>query len=191
MARYGRISKVIYPPVDTARFRHLDRDPHGFLLTLGELVPYKRFDLAVLAAAATRRSLVVVGDGPERARLKRLASGADVRFVGRVTDRQLLDLMSGAAALLHPGVEDFGIVIVEALAAGLPVIGAPTGGAAEILTEGTGLLAHALEVSAFAEAIESVLRIRVASCDLRERAEHFGVARFRTGLADFVAGAAF
>jgi len=180
--RYRRDASVIYPPVDVQRFRHVRRDPRGYLLAVGELVRYKRFDLAVEAARRSARRLVIVGDGPERAHLERAAGDADVRFAGRVSDAQLETLMGGASALVHPGVEDFGIVMVEALAAGLPVIANAEGGATEILGCGPGVLVHDLDAEAFADAFVSVERRRFDEGAARDRAARFGIARFRAEL---------
>jgi len=176
---YGREAHVIHPPAEVERFSALRRDPSGHLLAIGELVPYKRFDLAVAAAVRAKVPLVVVGDGPERARLERMATGSAVRFAGRVPDDELLSLMSSARALIHPGVEDFGIVMVEALAAGLPVIAAPAGGSQEIVTPETGVLAEVLTAEAYADAIARLSRETFADADLRDRAAAFNVSRFR------------
>ncbi|MEZ4503365.1 MAG: glycosyltransferase [Dehalococcoidia bacterium] len=184
--RYRRDAEVIHPPVDIERFRHVRPDPRGYLLAIGELVRYKRFDLAIEAARRARRPLVIVGDGPERASLEALAGDAEVRFAGRVTDAQLETLMGGASALLHPGVEDFGIVMVEALAAGLPVIASAEGGAPEILGRGPGVLVRELDAEAYADAIATLEHRHLDVCAARERAERFGIARFRAALCSLV-----
>ena len=153
---YDRESVVVFPPVNTAKYSHVSRDPDGHLIAIGELVRYKRFDLAIEAARATDSELVLIGDGPERSRLEALAEGTRARFAGRVTNREMLDLMAGARALIHPGVEDFGIVMAEALAAGIPVIGPDAGGAKDIVADYAGSLVDQIAGSAYAHAVVDV-----------------------------------
>lgn len=181
---YGLAATVVYPPVDIARFRL--RAAAGsyavcesYAVCVGELVPYKRFDLAIRAARKAKRRLVVVGDGPARRELEALAKGADIVFVGRVSDEDVVDLICEAEVLIHPGVEDFGIVMVEALAAGVPVIANQGGGAAEILTDSTGLLIADGDVDGLAEALHTSRKVRWDRSALRERAARFDVDRFR------------
>ena len=132
---YGREAEVIHPPVDTHRFETvLPRDPSYFLAG-GRLVGYKRIDLAIRACNEGGLPLVVFGDGPELRRLKRLA-GPTVHFVGQVDHATLLGLLGGAWAFLFPGIEDFGILPVEAQAAGIPVVARAEGGALETVVDG-------------------------------------------------------
>jgi glycosyltransferase involved in cell wall biosynthesis len=108
---YGRQSTVVYPPVDCGRFDGPPCQPGDYYLVVSELVAYKRADLAVAACNLLGRPLVVVGDGPERARLAAMA-GPTVRFAGRVDDATVVGLMRGCRAFLHPQIEDFGIAAV-------------------------------------------------------------------------------
>ena len=129
---WGRRAKVIYPPVDV---KHFESDLHhgereGYLV-VSELVPYKRVDLAVTTATQYGLPLTVVGDGVERQRLQSLA-GPTVNFVGAISDRNVLRThYARARALLFCGVEGFGIVPVEAMAAGCPVVAFADGGVIE------------------------------------------------------------
>lgn len=135
---YGREAVVLAPPVEVARFTPRSR-PGDYYLCVSELVSYKRVDLAVEACVRTGRKLVVVGDGPEGARLRAAAGGA-VEFRGRVDDAEVASLLSGCRAFLHPQLEDFGISAVEAQAAGRPVVAYRGGGALETVAEGrTGM----------------------------------------------------
>ncbi len=135
---WGRDAVVIHPPVDTDQFRVSSRDD-GYLLIAARQLAYRRVDLAVRACTASGRRLVVVGDGPERKRLESLA-GPTIKFVGQVTRSHLVDLFERCRAYLVPGVEDFGIAPVEAMAAGKPVVAFGRGGATETVVDGqTGI----------------------------------------------------
>jgi glycosyltransferase involved in cell wall biosynthesis len=135
---YRRRAVVIHPPVDVAAIPFVaERAAGDYYVALGRLVPYKGFDLTIRAAALTGRRLVVIGNGPERRALERLAAATGdarrVEFVGHVSDAEKYDLLAGARALLFPGEEDFGIVGVEALATGTPVVALGRGGMLDIV----------------------------------------------------------
>jgi glycosyltransferase involved in cell wall biosynthesis len=136
---YGRDSRVIPPPVDTSFYTPDGGPRDGPYLCVSALVPYKKVEHAVLACSATGRPLTVIGAGPERPRLERLA-GPSVRFLGWQPDEVVRDHYRRCRALLFPGEEDFGIVPAEALACGAPVIALGRGGAAETVDERTGRL---------------------------------------------------
>lgn len=131
---YGRHAAVIYPPVDLPT-APVPRQPADFFLIFSRLVPYKRIDLAIAAFNQLGWPLVIVGEGPERSRLERLAK-TNVRFLGYQSDQQRQILFSQARALIFPGIEDFGIVPVEAIAAGCPVMACGRGGATETVVPG-------------------------------------------------------
>ncbi len=133
-AVYRREAVVINPPVEVERFRICA--PQDYYLAVSRLVPYKRIELAVQACTALKRRLVVVGEGPEKARLQKLA-GPGIEFRGWVSDGELAELYGRARALLHPACEDFGIAVVEAQAAGRPVIAFGRGGGGETVAAGT------------------------------------------------------
>lgn len=134
---YRRKSRVVYPPVAVDSF--YSAPSQDYFLAVAELVPYKRLDYAVRLFARTGRKLKIAGDGPSYRELKRLAA-PNIEFCGRVPNEELRDLYAHSAAFLMPGEEDFGITMVEALASGKPVIALGRGGAAEIVSEGCGLL---------------------------------------------------
>ncbi len=128
---YGRDAAVVYPPVDVERFRPNGKSPENFFLLVGGFVPYKREDLVVEAFRQLGgRRLIVAGDGPGRSRLAARAPH-NVEFIGRVSDDELADLYARCRALLFASDEDFGMVPVEAQAAGRPVIAFGSGGALE------------------------------------------------------------
>jgi glycosyltransferase involved in cell wall biosynthesis len=130
---YGRESRIIHPPVEVDRFR--SGEPEDYFLAVTELVPHKRIEVAAEAATDAGQRLKVVGGGPELDRLRHKYPER-VEFLGRVEDRELVDLYAHARALILPNVEEFGIAAVEAQAAGRPVIAAAAGGALETVEEG-------------------------------------------------------
>jgi len=190
---YGREASVIHPPVDVARFTPAPR-PDDFYLVVSALVPYKRIDLAVAAANRLGRRLLVVGTGPEEARL-RAAAGPTVDLLGWRPDSEVAGLYARARAVLFPAVEDYGIVPLEAAAAGRPTIALARGGALETMV---GLDAGAAPPTAVffdaqtEEALaDAMLRYeanahRFDPDALRARALRFDREIFRGRVADFV-----
>ena len=126
---YGREAEVIYPPVETARFRIADRTDNYYLVA-GAFAPYKRIDLAIEAFNRLGRRVVIVGDGQEGRRLRRMA-GPTIEFLGWRPDDEVAELLAHCRALIFPGEEDFGILPVEAMACGRPVIAYGKGGVTE------------------------------------------------------------
>lgn len=194
---YGREATVIYPPVDCSRFATAG-DPPGvtgddYYLAVSRLVPYKRADLLVAAfRSLPQRRLVIVGDGPEAAALAR-AAPANIEFRGRVEAAQLVALMQRAQALVHAAEEDFGIALVEAQAAGAPVIAFAGGGAAEIVrgldTQApTGILFTAQTSAAIGAAIGlfEALPGRITSQACKANAARFATEHFRRAISAFV-----
>jgi glycosyltransferase involved in cell wall biosynthesis len=184
---WDRNADVIYPGVDTERFRPGGSPPEDWYLLVGGFVPYKREDLVLQAFAGLRRPLVVAGDGPLRARLQATAPPG-VRFVGRVSDAELADLYARCRALLYPQDEDFGIAALEAQAAGRPVIAFGRGGASETvvpLADGaeapTGVWFARQSPDALAEAVARFEKheARFDPAAIRRHAERFSNARFR------------
>ena len=151
-AYFGRESTVVHPPVDTSRFS--PGTPGDNYLVLSELMPHKRIDMAIHAFNQLKRPLLVVGDGPDMRRLRRLA-GPTVTFAGRVSDAEAASLLQTSRALIVTAAEEFGIAAVEAQAAGRPAIAPSRGGALETVRDGvTGKLWDG-DVAELAKAIES------------------------------------
>jgi glycosyltransferase involved in cell wall biosynthesis len=174
---WGRESTVIYPPVDVSSIPVGTVDD-GFLLVAARLLAYRRIDLAVEAATRLGRDLVVVGEGPERSRLEALA-GNSVEFLGHVDRVTLLDLFGRCHAYVVPGVEDFGIAPVEAMAAGKPVIGFRGGGVAETVIDGrTGVLFDHQSTDALVDAIKALDGLSIDPNACRARAEEFDTSVF-------------
>lgn len=183
---YQRESEVIFPPVEVGDF--LPTAAHeGYYLIVGQLVPYKRTDLAVEACSRLEKPLVVIGEGPERKRLESLA-GPSVNFLGRVAREDVTAAIEGCRAFLYPQVEDFGITAVEAQAGGKPVIAYRAGGALESVVDGTtGVFFEEQNADSLIDAIERFESIdRSWMSDCRANAERFGSDRFRSNVVTFL-----
>lgn len=186
---YGRDAEVVYPPVRTTFFSSAYRKPQDAFLMAGRLLAYKRFDLGIRAAQEAGVPLRIVGDGPEYKNLRRIA-GSTVTFLGAVPDDVLRDELSSARALLFPQEEDFGIIAVEAMAAGVPVLALNRGGGAETVIHGeTGSLIPEQTVSAFATALRQFSDRAFDGSRLRKHAAQFDSAEFQRTFRGVVARA--
>ena len=190
---YNRQSTLVYPPVDTEFYAPAsaaatagtpnvpvraasDSKPH--FLVVSALVPYKRVDLAMMAARRAGVRLTVVGDGPERANLQRLA-GDGVELTGWREDAEIRDLYRSTIATVLPGEEDFGIVPVEAQACGRPVVALGRGGALDTVLDGdTGVLVADTTVDALAGGLTRAASIAWDPARIRRHAERFSRQRF-------------
>lgn len=188
LLRYNRDADILYPPVETERF-HITPKRGGYHLMVTALVPYKRVDLAVRAFNRMGRRLVVVGTGPDDARLRRLA-GPTIEFRGWVSDEDLPRWYSECEALVFPGEEDFGIVPLEAMASGRPVIAYGRGGALETIVEDgpapTGVFFHELSEEALIAAVELNARREYDPGSLRAHALTFDVGTFRQSITSLL-----
>lgn len=151
---YRRSAYVIHPPVNLARFtQQLVVQPGNYYLCAGQITPYKKIEIAVEACTRLRKRLVVIGSGVSSS-LRQLA-GPTVQFLGAVDDITMTHHFAHCKALLFPGVEDFGIVPLEVMASGRPVIAYAKGGALETVIDGcTGLFFHEQTPEALVDAIE-------------------------------------
>ena len=193
---YGREAEVIYPPVDVERIRPNGRAPEPFFLLVGGFVPYKREDTAVEAFRRLGLRLVVAGDGPTRARIAATAP-PNVEFTGFLSDAALADLYARCRALIYPQEEDFGLVAVEAQAAGRPVIAFGRGGATETVrpldasgsNSATGVWFDAQQPEALVAAVQRFIRVedRFDPVYIRHHAERFSAGRFRSEMRAAVA----
>jgi len=187
---YGRTATVIHPPVRTD-FPPPLPEPDDFYLVVGEQVEYKRNDLAVEACRRLRRDLVVIGDGPVLGRLRSAAdeAGSTIWFLGRQPDAILHDCYRRCRALLFCGQEDFGIVPVEAMAAGRPVIAYGRGGARETVLPGeTGIFFDSQDCDALVAAIERFesMESELDPVRIQQHARQFSYERFREDFAAFL-----
>ena len=183
---WGRDASVVHPPVDLAAYQPAAGGHDGHYLFLSELVPYKRPDLAIEAVRGTDRRLKIVGSGPEKARLEASAP-ENVEFLGRVPDGAMADLYASSRALLFPGVEDFGIVPLESMATGRPVIALGKGGALDTVKHGeTGVLfddQSAEGLRAALDLFEGEVEAQLAPAAIAAHAASFGAEHFRAGMA--------
>jgi glycosyltransferase involved in cell wall biosynthesis len=186
IARYfSRDSVVVYPPVEIRRFAP---GPVGdYYLVLSELMPHKRIDVAVEAFNRLRRPLVIVGDGPDARRLRRMA-GPTISFEGRVSDARAAELLSGCRAFVVTATEEFGIAAVEAQAAGRPVIALAEGGVWETVIEGeTGTFYESPDPDALAARVAAFDPFAIDPVACVANSERFDVSRFMRELSDAVA----
>ncbi len=191
---YGRASEVIEPPVDVARFERIpDPQPPAdgaapMYLCVSALVPYKRVELAVRAFLGRPERLVVVGEGPESARLAGIAAGApNIELRGRVDDVTVDRLFAECQAVIHPAIDDFGIVPVEALATGRPVVAFAGGGATDSVRDGeTGALFAEATPESLGAALTRLRGLRFDPARLRAEARRFDRAAFERRFAAFV-----
>ena len=183
---YQRTSTVIYPPVDTQQFRPSANGTGDFYLILSRLIPYKRIDLAVQAFTELGRPLVIIGDGRDRPSLEAMA-GPTIRFLGRQPDDVVKDHLAHCQALVWPGVEDFGLVPVEAQASGRPVIAFAGGGALDTVIDGlTGTFFHEQTSEALAEAVAAFDPTDYDPRAIRQHALQFDVRWFRANLRRWI-----
>ena len=178
---YGRESDVLHCPVSASGYAPAD-DVGDFYVVAARLLPYKRIDLAIEACNAIAADLVVMGEGPDAERLRRLA-GPTIRFAGMVSDDERRSLFARARAVIVPGVEDFGLVPIEAAAAGRPTVAFASGGALETVVEGeTGIFFHTPAANALAAALQSLSAYRFDRSTLAAHAQLFSPERFRREL---------
>jgi glycosyltransferase involved in cell wall biosynthesis len=176
---YDRTAIIIHPPVRIDRFKALEANPkrRGFVIA-GRQTPYKRFDLAVVACSKLGLPLTVIGDGPEHRRLRKLA-GPTVTFFGKVSDEILAEEFANAEAFIFPGLDDFGITPVEAMAAGTPVIAYKAGGAMDYVIPGkTGLFFEEPTAQSLAQALKQFSTQRFSKLVVSRSAESFSAQHF-------------
>lgn len=185
---YRRDATVIYPPVDTTFYQPRSGQPGDFYLYVGQLIRYKRVDIAIEAFNRLGKPLIVIGDGKERNELGKLA-GPTIRFLGRADDAVLRDHYARCRALIFPGEEDFGIVPVEVMASGRPVLAFGRGGVLETVVPGrTGLLFDEQTPEALINAVHRFESLEGAfdPIAIAAYAERFSKTRFHQNFRSFI-----
>lgn len=185
---YRRDATVIYPPVETSRYTPVSpADVGQHFLVVSRLIGYKRVDLVIDACNRLGASLHIVGDGPELGALRKKA-GPTVRFLGRLSDKEVADEYARCRALVFAGEEDFGLTPLEAMASGRPVVAYGAGGALESVVEGkTGLFFAEQTADSLAHALAAVRQMTFDTDALRAHAMGFDIAVFQRRIREFVA----
>ncbi len=183
---YDRESEVIYPPVDTEFFKPV-ANKQNYFFTASRLEPYKKIELAIEAFNQLKLPLKVAGDGTELKKLKIKYQKSNIEFLGRVTDEELRNLYAGAKAFIFPAYEDAGIMVLEALACGTPVIGFQRGGTAEFIRDGeNGVLFAEQTVDSLLTAVKKISTMKFDPFKLRESALPFDKERFKEKILAFI-----
>lgn len=186
---YRKDSTVIYPPVDISRF-YVNEKVEDYFLIVSRLLPYKRFDIAIEAFRDLKISLKIIGEGPDEKRLKKLARNApNIEFLGRLSDEKIPEYYSKCQAFIFPSEEDFGIVQVEAMASGRPVIAYRAGGALEVVEDGkTGVFFDEQTPESLKKAIIEFRKSQFDSQYIRDHAARFNKDIFKENILSFVEG---
>jgi glycosyltransferase involved in cell wall biosynthesis len=170
---YNRSAEVVYGPAPIERFLAAERKPADYYLFFGQLTGYKRADIAISACVKSGRKLVIAGAGAKRGEIRKYEKTGLVRFAGRVSDEEAAALYAGAKALLYPGIEDLGLVPIEAQAAGCPVIALREGGALDTVKEGvTGLFFNEQTPESLVAAMEKFEKSEVTFYNRKMFNEH-------------------
>ena len=186
---YSRSSDLIFPPVDISRFAgNINNKRKDHYLVFSAFVPYKRLDLAVKAFTQSGRKLIVAGSGPGYKALKKLAKGhSNIVFELSPSDEKVVDLFSGAKGYVFPGVEAFGITMVESLASGTPVIAFNKGGSRDIIKEGqTGIFFDRQAVSALNAALTRFEAMEWNAEEISKSAVRFSKERFKKEIKEYI-----
>lgn len=183
---YGREADVVYPPADTDFFQLSDTPREEFDFLISAMVPYKKVDLAIRAYTESGYPLKVMGTGSGLPELKKLA-GPNIEFLGRQSDEVLRDHYQRCRFLIFPGEEDYGIVPVEAMACGTPVIAYGRGGVTETVLDGeTGLFFEQQTPAALNQALEQARTLRWDRARIRRQAEQFDIQHFLDGMSAII-----
>src|SRR3989344_327460 len=182
---YGRDAEVIHPPVDIERFqqRTKSNEQRTGYVTAGRQTPYKRIDLAVKAATELNVPLIVIGRGPDHKKLKKIA-GRSVTFLTNVSDEEIPEKFARAEAFIFPGIDDFGIVAVEAIAAGTPVIAYKAGGALDYVNQTTGILFDKQSPESLAKTMQAFSKLSFNHLHIAEQAKKFSSENFRQRMSE-------
>lgn len=185
---YDRSSEICFPPGELINVESKLREPGEYYLVVSRLVPYKKVDLAVRVFNRLGVPLIIVGDGSEKLKLRLMARG-NIKFVGEVSDKKLIEYYQGAKALIVPQEEDFGIVAVEAQSLGVPVIAYGRGGSVDTVLDGkTGTLFPKQTVDSMAAAVAQFEKTEYNRSLLFENAKRFSKENFKKNLTKIING---
>ena len=179
---YNRNASVVFPPTDISKFKNKNRwivSNKDYFLIVSRLIPYKKIELAIDAFNKNGNSLIIVGIGSEAENLKARAK-SNIKFLGFVNEKRLLNLYSEAKAVIFPQYEDFGLVAVEAIAAGTPVIGYKKGGILDIVKDGhNGIFFEKQTPEALNDAINRFFTIKWSNAIITSTAQKFSKEKFQ------------
>lgn len=175
---YNRESSIIFPPVDTQRFSSASEEPRRGFVAAGRQTPYKRIDLAVRAFTKLKLPLLVLGNGPDHSKLQKIA-GDNITFIKNPSDERVAQYFKTSLAFIFPGLDDFGIVAVEALAAGTPVIAYKGGGALDYINQSNGLFFDLQETDSLIEAVNKFNAARFDHAKIEQSAKQFSPENFQ------------
>jgi glycosyltransferase involved in cell wall biosynthesis len=182
---YGRESHLIYPPVDVSKFS-VAPVQENYYLAGGRLVPYKRFDLVVQAFNKLGIPLKIFGEGPELQKLREMAK-PNIEFLGKVSDEEKKELYRKCLAFIHPQEEDFGLMVIETMASGRPVIAYAKGGALETVLEGkTGKFFHDQSWESLAHTVIRFKPEEYKAEEIRAHAEQFDAGEFKNKIKNYI-----
>jgi glycosyltransferase involved in cell wall biosynthesis len=186
---YGLESEVIYPPLsinDEKSINDKKRAKGDYFLVVSRMVPYKRIDLAIEACNELRLPLKIIGSGKEENSLRKIA-GPTIEFLGNITDEQLIEYYIHAKALIHPGIEDFGLTILEAQKFKKPVIALKAGGALETINEGkTGLFFDSQDKESLLQKIKELDNYSFKDEEFSKQVEKFSFSKFKSNFLSLV-----
>ncbi len=184
---YQRDAEVIYPPVDTEFYKAGSKNKKGnYYLIVSRLLPYKKIDVAILAFNKLKLPLRIIGEGPEEKGLKKI-SGPNVKFLGRLSDKETREYYQNCRAFIFPQEEDFGIAPIEAMAAGKPVIAYKGGGALESVKEGiSGIFFERQEPADLIKALKRFKSHKFEPKRICEEAHRFDKRIFKNKIKEFI-----
>jgi glycosyltransferase involved in cell wall biosynthesis len=187
---YRRDAQVVFGPVDIEKFKNIKRDVKDYYLFFGQVTKYKRVDIAIEACLKTNRKLIVAGGGAGKKLLAKYKNNSLIKFAGKITDRQALEYYSSAKALLFPGIEDLGLVPIEANACGCPVIAYKEGGVLDTILENkTGVFFEEQNSGSLIDALDTFEKNESKYSDrdiYREHVQQFSKEEFKKRIIGIV-----